>query len=104
MGKFFSERGADYGPTGWITETGEFIECSSFEHDQVAEEKTGECISEIEKKWIRISLLFGKNLIQFAGDNINNKQIIALDEWGIDSWVKKKRCSLSENFIEVYFK
>ena len=93
----------DYGKTGWITKEGEFIECDSYEHDSIAAKLTGKDICEVEKVWIRISLMYGKNHIQFAGKRLTKKQRKAIDDWGIVDFVERKRAELTPNFIDAYF-
>lgn len=101
--KFFATEGVDYGKTGWITEKGEFIECASHEHDSIAAKLTEKDIDEVEKQWIRISVLYGKNHIQFAGNSLTKQQHKALDDWGIMDFVERKRALLTPNFCEAYF-
>lgn len=101
--KFFAKLGVDYGKTGWVTDKGEFIECDSFEHDLIAEKLTGKNIDDVEKIWVRISVMGGQNYIQFNGDKINKKQIKALDDWGLMDFVERKRVLMTIQFINAYF-
>lgn len=103
MGQFFAEPGIDCGPTGWITDEGKFIPCSPMDHDKVAQKETGRPVSEIEKIWIRISILFGINHLQFCGERMNKKQIKALDDWGLIQLMEKKRAKISMQFYKAYF-
>ena len=100
MSKFFAKKGEDYYPTGWITEEGEFIECESFDHDKVVYEKGLE-VGDVEKKWIRIGLIFGRNHLQFEGKKLTKKQHAALEEWGLLKLAGK--LSASDNFQKAYF-
>ena len=104
MGRYFTELGKDYHQEGWITDDGEFIPCASYEHDKIAEERTGQTIPEIEKKWVRISVRTGKNYLQFEGNKINRSQHEALDEWGLNELLEKRRVGASDNFLDAYFK
>lgn len=101
MGKFFAEEGKDYHAIGWITDKGEFIECGPFEHDEIVEGR-GLKVPDIEKKWIRIGLIFGRNHFQFQGKRINDKQMDALIEWGIIDLAG--RMTASDNFMAAFDK
>ena len=103
MGRFFAETGVDIGETGWVTETGEFIKCSPLDHDRVAEELTGKTVAEVEKLWVRIGAMNGKNILQFQGKLMTKAQIDALDDWGIITYMEKKRCQISKEFYDAYF-
>lgn len=100
MGEFFAKKGEDYLQTGWITDKGKFIECEPIDHDRIVTEM-GLDVKDVEKKWIRISLIFGRNHLQFQGKKINKAQHAALEKWGLLSLAG--RLSASENFQNAYF-
>ena len=102
MGEFFVEVGVDVGQTGWITDKGEFLPCSSYGHEKLLKEM-GLSVLDVEKKWIRISLFNGKNLLQIGGDKITKPQAKALDTWGIEIWGgKNRRVMADERFVSAY--
>lgn len=100
MGKFFATLGEDFHQTGWIADTGEFIECGPFDHDKIVHERGLE-VGDVEKIWIRIGLIFGRNHLQFEGKKITKQQRKALEDWGLLKLAGK--ISASDNFQKAYF-
>lgn len=103
MGEFFATQGEDYMPTGWITNKGKFIKCSPFDHDKIAKKETGLTVAEVEKIWIRISLLLGRNHLQFEGRKLNKLHHRGLEKWGLYKLYEKGvQCSVSDNFRSAF--